>query len=521
MLFVADFLEPLGQEQGGIFSPFGMAGAELQIVYIAAEFVQAAQGLAAESCSQRGGKQGFEQAELVLAGIHAQRAQGLVADAALGRGDGAHKGRVVIVIRPEAKPGAQVADFGAVKKALAARYLVGDVGLAQGFLEGFGLVVGAVQHGKVAELTVLLAVARDGAIGAQALDTRHGALGLVLFAVGVHHAHRLAFTQVAPQVLGEQLGVGADHIVGSTQNGRGGAVVLLQLDDLQGRKIHRQLAQVVQGGAAPAVDALVIIADGGEAGNVRRFSHQQFQHRVLRGIGVLVLVHQHMAHLRLPAVPHLGVVLQELQGQADQVVKVHALVGRQALLIVAHDNGGLALSIVAGGGQGLLGIQAGALPAADGPLPLASGVGVHRATGVFQDAGDVIGVQNREGRLEAQRCAVLAQHAHAQRMEGADQHVLGRLANQALGALAHLGGGLVGKGNGGNALGRHASLDQARNLVRDHPRLAGPSAGQHQAGAVQIVHSILLGQVHTGGGGRHAGGRQTKRRRLILTAGRF
>jgi hypothetical protein len=43
--------------------------------------------------------------------------QGLVANAAFGRGDGAQKGRVVIVVDPQAKPGAQVADFGAVKKA--------------------------------------------------------------------------------------------------------------------------------------------------------------------------------------------------------------------------------------------------------------------------------------------------------------------------------------------------------------------------------------------------------------------
>jgi hypothetical protein len=37
-------------------------------------------------------------------------------------------------------------------------------------------------------------------------------------------------------------------------------------------------------------------------------------------------------------------------------------------------------------------------------------------------------------------------------------------ADQALGALAHFGGGLVGEGDGGNALGLHPGLDQCAIL---------------------------------------------------------
>jgi hypothetical protein len=39
-------------------------------------------------------------------------------------------------------------------------------------------------------------------------------------------------------------------------------------------------------------------------------------------------------------------------------------------------------------------------------------------------------------------------------VKGAHQHLLGIAPNQALGALAHLGCGLVGEGDGRNALGR-------------------------------------------------------------------
>jgi hypothetical protein len=65
------------------------------------------------------------------------------------------------------------------------------------------------------------------------LDARHGALGLVLLAVALEHAHRLAVAELAPQLLLEELRVLRDHRVGRAQDVAGAAVVLLQRDDLQ------------------------------------------------------------------------------------------------------------------------------------------------------------------------------------------------------------------------------------------------------------------------------------------------
>ena len=105
-------------------------------------------------------------------------------------------------------------------------------------------MVGAVQHCEVAQLFELRA--RLGqTIGAQALDARHHALGLVVFGVRIDHPHRLALAQITPQVFRIQLGVGADDVVGSTQNGRGAAVVLLQLDDFELGEILGQETQVI------------------------------------------------------------------------------------------------------------------------------------------------------------------------------------------------------------------------------------------------------------------------------------
>ena len=141
---------------------------------------------------------------------------------------------------------------------------------------------------------------------AKALDAGHGALGFVFFMVGIHHTHRFAFAQVAPQVLGIELGVGANHVVGSPQNGAGGAVVLLQLDDFELRVINRQLFQVVQRSAAPTVDGLVVVTHRREA---TALTHQVFEHRILCGVGVLVFIHQHVAQQPLPLLPDVLMIL--------------------------------------------------------------------------------------------------------------------------------------------------------------------------------------------------------------------
>ena len=104
---------------------------------------------------------------------------------------------------------------------------------------------------------------------------------------------------------------------------------------------------------------------------------------------------------RLPLRAHLGVFAQEFERQADQIVKVHALVSAQALFIASHDDGGLALVFIGGLGQGLFGIEPRAFPGANRPLPVTRGSRVSAATGVFQDTGHIRGIQNAELGFES------------------------------------------------------------------------------------------------------------------------
>ncbi len=69
---------------------------------------------------------------------------------------------------------------------------------------------------------------------------------------------------VSPQRLGAPLGVVGDDGVGGVEDRRGGAVVLLELDDSGVGEVRLEAEDVSDVGLAEAVDGLVDVADGGE-----------------------------------------------------------------------------------------------------------------------------------------------------------------------------------------------------------------------------------------------------------------
>ena len=87
-----------------------------------------------------------------------------------------------------------------------------------------------------------------------------------------------------------------DHRVGGLQDGAGGAVVLLQPHRAQAGEVLAETADILDLGAAPAVDRLVVVTDDGDAGSA---AGQQPQPGVLDGVGVLKLVDQNMPETSL------------------------------------------------------------------------------------------------------------------------------------------------------------------------------------------------------------------------------
>ena len=95
-------------------------------------------------------------------------------------------------------------------------------------------------------------------------------------------------------------------------------------------------------------------------------------------------------------------------------------------------------------------------------------------------------------------------------MEGADDRSAAAAAEQPLGALAHLAGGLVGEGDREDRAGSTPrSCDQPGDAVGDDPRLAGARAGEDQQRPVpvgdggELVGIEFLGEIDCGGG-RHS-----------------
>ena len=130
---------------------------------------------------------------------------------------------------------------------------------------------------------------------------------------------RLALALIAPQFLDVGVRVVGDQGVGGAQDARAATVILFQLDDLQVGVIARQQVEVFRLRTAPGVDALVIVAD---AGDRPARPGKLTQQAVLRTVGVLALIDQQVADTLAPGGGEIGIGLQQLQRQPDQVIEI-------------------------------------------------------------------------------------------------------------------------------------------------------------------------------------------------------
>ena len=75
----------------------------------------------------------------------------------------------------------------------------------------------------------------------------------------------------------------------------GGAVIAFKPDHLGAGEILLEAQDVVHLGAAPAIDRLVVVAHAADVAGPLR---EQPQPEILRDVGVLILVHQHVGEAR-------------------------------------------------------------------------------------------------------------------------------------------------------------------------------------------------------------------------------
>jgi len=110
----------------------------------------------------------------------------------------------------------------------------------------------------------------------------------------------------------------------------------------------------------------------------------------------------------------------------------------------------------------------------------------------------VVCVVDRETRIDADRGAVAAQHARAERVERAHGDVARLFADEGEDARAHLGRGLVRERDREDLPRLDApDTDEIRDSMGEHPRLAAARAGQDQQRTLGRGHGAGLLRIET------------------------
>ena len=286
----------------------------------------------------------------------------------------------------------------------------------------------------------------------------------------------------------------------------GRAVIALEPDHGRAGKVVLEAQDVVDLGAAPAVDRLVVVAD---AADVLRALADQPQPQILRDVGVLIFVDQHVSEALLILPQHFGVLAEQPQHLDQQVAEVGGVERLQPRLVglVELD----AAPVREGRGfarRHLVGREPAVLPAVDdrrehaaGPALLVDVLGLQQ---LLQQPDLVVDVEDGEVGLQADQLGVAAQDLHADRMERAEpRHALDHLADHRADAQLHLARRLVGEGDGEDFGGaRAAEREDVGDARGQHARLAGSGAGEHQHRAVQRLDRGALLRIEAGEIGR-------------------
>ena len=290
----------------------------------------------------------------------------------------------------------------------------------------------------------------------------------------------------------------ADDRVRGLQDVAGGAVVLLEPVDRHGREVALEAQDVLDARAAPAVDALVVVAHRHELAGV---ACQQLQPRVLHRVRVLELVDQDVLEARAIVREHVVTLEPQFVAAQQQLGEVHHAGLPAGRLVAFVDIAECLLDRATG--LHVPGPQPFVLGAIDVPggLPrrIALLVEVHRLDHALHQAQLVVGIEDLERLWQARFRVVDAQQAVRDAMEGAHPQHVHRHAHLLLDARTHLPRGLVREGHGEDGVGRHARLEQVCDAVHEHARLAAARTCEHERVARRGNDGLLLCRVEAGG----------------------
>jgi hypothetical protein len=272
-----------------------------------------------------------QEADALAAGVPVERLDRAVADAAAGGVDDPPRGDVVVRVDQQPGVGQDVLDLLALVEAHPSDHAVGQADADEDVLEHAGLGVRAVEDGDVVEARTLRA---------QLLGLLGDEGGLVVLVAGAVAHDGLAEAAIGPQFRTARHRSHRDDRVGGIEDRLRRAVVAVQDDDLGVGVVGLEVQDVLDRGAAEAVDALLGVADDHD---VAVGTGEELDEVVLGPVGVLVLVDHQVAEAALVVLEHAVEQLQDRHRLDDQIVEVERVGLEQPVLVGLVDLGDLDL----------------------------------------------------------------------------------------------------------------------------------------------------------------------------------
>ena len=389
----------------------------------------------------------------------------------------------------------RILDFHPLEEALPAIDTVGNPRLQKRLFQHPRLGVGAIQHGHFPP---------RGAFLKQLVHAPGNKARFVHFVETGIETNRVAITALGPQLLAQAIAVIADHRVGGFQDGAGGAVVLLQANGAGIREVAAEFVDVLDLGAAPAIDGLVVVTDDSDRIVLVR---QQPQPGVLNTVGILEFVHQNVPEAALIVATQILVVAEQLQHPQQHFVEVHqpatlagVFVGEVDLLHGQREQ--IAAHIHMPGAQALIFLAVNEPGGLTGRPALL--IQPQFLAHPLDQSNLVVRIDDLEALGKPGLLPVGPQQPVGNAVEGAHPHAVGGHIQQLLNTPAHFRGGLVGKGHRQNAKRRGLfGGDLPGDPVHQHSGFSRASPGQHQQMSVIGSHRIALGRVQAINKGSH------------------
>ena len=240
--------------------------------------------------------------------------------------DDALEGLFIVGIHSQTEVCEDVFDFLALIERQTAVDAVWHGLFAKGVLEDTALGIGAIEDGKVGILAAFSALDGTNGIG------HH--LGLFNVGVGVEHMELFTSGIFGEHVLLDLPAVLLDETISSLDDVLCGAIVLLQFEEPCSVVYLLEGEYVVNICSTETINALRIIAYDTD---VMVLTSELPHDAVLRKVGVLILIYQHITETLLPLGKHIGMLLKEEIGVEENVVEVHSITLTTAVSVSLKD----------------------------------------------------------------------------------------------------------------------------------------------------------------------------------------